>query len=218
MVQTLTERLVELGLAEQILSEEQLQRVVGGEAGRRYGLVNRALRAQELIRLRRGLYVLAQKFRTESVHPFAIAQAMAPGSYVSFETALSVHGWVPEGVRVTASVVRGRKSSTLEHPLLGSFAFHPLALHRSHFLELIERQKYGSHTAFVAAPLRALMDLICLRKSPWQGLAWLIEGMRIEEQNLRSVTRKQIQTLGRVYKQKRPGEFLQSLAKELGLD
>jgi hypothetical protein len=217
-VQTLTENVIEQGLAERILSEEQLERVVGGEAGRRYGLVNRALKAKELIRVRRGIYVLAQKFRTEAAHPFAIAQAIVPGSYVSFETALSTHGWVPESVRVTASVVPGRKSSVLEHPLLGSFTFHPLALSRRHFLELIERQKLGSQTAFVAEPLRALMDLVCLRKSAWQGLAWLIDGMRIEEQSLRTVTRKQILTLGKVYKQKRPVEFLQSLATELGLD
>jgi hypothetical protein len=217
-VQTLTENVIEQGLAERILSEEQLDRVVGGEAGRRYGLVNRALKAKELIRVRRGIYVLAQKFRTEAVHPFAIAQAIVPGSYVSFETALSTHGWIPESVRVTANVVPGRKSSVLEHPLLGSFTFHPLALNRRHFLELIERQKLGSQTAFVAEPLRALMDLVCLRKSVWQGLAWLIDGMRIEEQSLRTVTRKQILTLGKVYKQKRPVEFLQSLATELGLD
>jgi hypothetical protein len=217
-VQTLTENVIEQGLAERILSEDQLERVVGGEAARRYGLVNRALKAKELIRVRRGLYVLAQKFRTEAAHPFAIAQAIAPGSYVSFETALSTHGWIPERVRVIASVVPGRKSSVLEHPLLGSFTFHPLALNRRHFLELIERQKLGSQTAFVAEPLRALMDLVCLRKSAWQGLAWLIDGMRIEEQSLRSVTLEQILTLGEVYKQKRPVEFLQSLATELGLD
>ena len=217
-MQTLTENVIEQGLAERILSEEQLERVVGGEAARRYGLVNRALKANELIRVRRGLYVLAQKFRTEAAHPFAIAQAIVPGSYVSFETALSAHGWIPESVRVTASVVPGRKSAVLEHPLLGSFTFHPLALDRGHFLELIERQKLGSQTAFVADPLRALMDLVCLRKSAWQGLAWLIDGMRIEEQSLRSVSRKQILTLGKVYKQKRPIEFLHSLAKELTLD
>src|SRR6266853_1083316 len=45
-VQTLTESVVEQGLAERILSEEQLERLVGGEAARRYGLVNRALKAK----------------------------------------------------------------------------------------------------------------------------------------------------------------------------
>jgi hypothetical protein len=34
-------------------------------AGRRYGLVNRALRSRELIRIRRGPYLLASRYRTQ---------------------------------------------------------------------------------------------------------------------------------------------------------
>lgn len=214
-MQTLTETLIQQGLTERVLSERQLERAIGGSATRRYGLVNRALKAEELIRIRRGLYVLPPKYRTEPPHPFAVAQAIEPGSYVSFETALSTHGWIPEGVRVTASVVPGRKSSLLEHPLLGSFTFHPLALHKEHFLELIERRQFGSQTAWVAKPLRALMDLVTLRKLEWQGLAWLTDGMRIDLQLLRKVTRTHIQTLSSVYKQQRPNIFLGALAKEL---
>jgi hypothetical protein len=217
-VQTLTETLIKQGLTDRVLSERQLERVIGGGAARRYGLVNRALRTQELVRVRRGLYLLAPEFRTEPPHSFALAQALEPGSYVSFETALSSHGWIPESVRVTASVVSGRKSSALEHPLLGSFAFHPLALDRSHFLELVERQQLGHQTALVAKPLRALMDLVGLRKLEWQGLAWLTEGMRIQPQVLHNLTRTDIQTLRTVYKQNRPKHFLQALAQELELD
>ena len=217
-MQALTEHLIEQGLREKVLSERQLERVIGGAAARRYGLVNRALKANELIRIRRGLYILPPKYRTEPPHPFAIAQALEPGSYVSFETALSAHGWIPERVRITANVIPGRKSSRLEHPSLGSFAFHPLALHKEHFLELIERRQFGSQIALVAQPLRALVDLIALRKLDWQGLAWLTDGMRIDEQMLRKITRTQLQTLSGVYKQKRPNNFLGALARELELD
>lgn len=201
-----------------MLSEHQLKRAIGAGPASRYGLVNRALKAKELVRIRRGLYVLAPRYRAEPPHPFAIAQALSPGSYVSFETALAYHGWIPEAVRVTASVVPGRKSSELEHPLFGSFTFHPLALNRSYFLELIERRQFGHQAALVAKPCRALMDLAAFRKLQWQGLAWLTDGMRIEMQSLRSITRKDIETLAKVYKQKRPIEFLCSFAKELGRD
>lgn len=217
-MQTLTESIIEQGLADRILSDRQLERAVGGEAARRYGLVNRALKAEELIRIRRGLYTLASRFRAEHAHPFAIAQALEPGSYISFETALSRHGWIPERVHTVASVVPGRKSSELEHPLFGSFTFHPLALHRIHFLELVERQQLGRQSALVAKPMRALMDLVCLRKIEWQGLAWLTKGMRIQQQTLRNVKRAEIRALGEVYKQKRPNSFLNSLARELDLD
>ena len=217
-MQIIVKNMIEQGLRDKTVSESQLARLVGGEPGRRYGLVNRALKAQDLIRIRRGLYVLPPKYRTEPPDPFAVAQALEPGSYVSFESALGVHGWIPERVRVVASVVPGRKSSTLDHPVLGSFTFHPLALHREHFLELIERRQVGTQTAWVAKPLRALMDLVTLRKANWQGFTWLTEGLRIDEHMLHKITRAQIQTLLKVYKQKRPKAFLANLAEELGLD
>jgi hypothetical protein len=217
-MQQLTEMLIEQGLRDRALSEHQLARVAGGSDARRYGLVNRALKSRDLVRLRRGLYILAPKYRSEPAHPFAIAQALQPGSYVSLETALSAHAWIPEGVRVTASVVPGRKSSTVEHPVLGSFHFYPLALNRDQFLELVERQQFGSQTVFVARPLRALLDLVALRKLQWQGLDWLTDGMRIEESSLRNVSSEDIEALSGVYKHKCANAFLADLARELDLD
>jgi hypothetical protein len=216
-LEALTELLIEHGLRDRILSERQLGRIAGGAPGRRYGLVNRALKSRELVRVRRGLYVLAPKYRGEAAHPFAIAQALEPGSYVSFETALSMHGWIPESVQTTASVIPGRKSSALEHPTLGSFSFHPLALNNVRFLELVERLQWGSQTALVAKPLRALLDLVTLRKLRWQGMDWLIEGMRIDEQALQEVSRARIDALIGVYKQKSPNVFLTRLMQELEL-
>jgi hypothetical protein len=215
-MQTLTESLMEQGVTDRILSERQLERVLGRGPAGRYGLVNRALKAKELVRIRRGLYVLAPRFRNEPVHPFAIAQALAPGSYVSFEMALSSQGWIPESVHITASVIPGRKSSALEHPTLGSFAFHPLALHRERFLELIERRQFGSQTAWIARPIRALLDLAAFRKLEWQGLGGLTEGMRIDIENLQGVPGAELEILAQVYKQKRARDFVQGLARELG--
>lgn len=212
-MQSLTESIQAAGLANRVLSERQLARTLGGPAARRYGLVNRALKAGELIRIRRGLYVLAPRYRTESPHPFAIAQALVPGSYVSFETALAHHGWIPESVRTTASVTPGRKSSVHEHPLFGSFTFHPLALEPERFLELVERQAFADQVALIAHPIRALMDLVCLRKLAWQGLSWITQGLRIEVETLRTVTRAQIDLLTEVYKQKGPRKFLGALDK-----
>jgi hypothetical protein len=42
--------------------------------------------------------------------------------------------------------------------------FHPLAIAPGYFLELVARQQDQQQTMFVAKPLRALMDLVCLRK------------------------------------------------------
>jgi hypothetical protein len=214
-VQTLTENLLRQGLTNRVLTEAQLQRTLDGSPAARYGLVNRALKADELIRVRRGLYTLSPRLRTEPVHPFHVAQAIVHGSYISLETALSHHGWIPESVRIIASVVPGRKSITLDHPTFGSFTFHPLALNRSCFLESVERQEFGSQVALVAKPLRALMDLVAFRKLEWQGMEFLTEGLRIDANSLAAARPTDLQALQHVYQQKRPNEFLQRLVEEL---
>ena len=217
-MQSLTERLIELELANRVLSDTQLARVVGGSPQRRYGLVNRAMKAGELLRLTRGSYLLAERFRDYPSHPFALAQAFVPGSYVSFETALAHHGWIPEAVYTTASVTPGRKSLDYEHPVFGHFSFHPLAIQTGYFLELVEHMQIAQQSLLVAEPFRALMDLVCLRKVEWQGMEWLTEGMRVDYEQLRNITSADIRTLELVYKQKRVNSFLKSLARELGND
>jgi hypothetical protein len=63
-----------------------------------------------------------------------------------------------------------------------------------------------------------LIDLVCLRKQEWQGMAWLIDGLRIDPTQLRTITGAEIRTLSQVYRHKRVKAFLSSLAKELGND
>jgi hypothetical protein len=162
--------------------------------------------------------VLDSKYRDTPAHPFALAQALWPGSYVSFETALSHHGWIPEAVHTIASVTSGRKSSTHEHNLFGSFSSQPLAIQSGYFLEFVERLQVQQQTMLVAKPIRALMDLVCLRKAEWQGLDWIVSGLRIEPDALRTITSADIHTLEFVYKQKRVKNFLKSFARELGHD
>ncbi len=217
-MQALTKLLLDKDLANRTLSEARLAELISGTPQRRYNLVNRAMKAGELIRVRRGCYVLGDRYRDHAVHPFALAQAFVPGSYISFETALAHHGWIPEFVRVTASVTPGRKSVKYDHPEFGSFSFHPLATRPGYFLELIERRQITVQTMLVAKPIRALMDLVCLRKVEWQGLEWLMEGLRIDYEYLCRITSSEFKILGSVYSQKRVKSFLHSLAKELGND
>ena len=217
-MQTLAQKLIEQGLENRVLTEKQLARALNGSQQRRYGLVNRALKAGELHRLSRGRYLLADRFRDYPGHPFALAQALVPGSYVSFETALAHHGWIPEAAYTTACVTPGRKTLIFESEKYGRFTFHPLAVYTDRLLELVQRIQISQQTMLVADPLRALMDLVCLRKTQWQGLGWLIEGMRIDEEHLKSTRHTEMTKLMQIYKQKRVNSFLKSLATELGYD
>lgn len=217
-MQTLTEILVRNRLAERLLTPFQLKRLAGGSSNRRYGLVNRALKRGELVRLKRGLYVLAPQFRRTPCHPFAVAQALVPGSYVSFETALEFHGWIPEHVVATACVVPGRKSSRYEIESMGGYMFHPLAIREGFFLELVGRYQVDGQTMLVADPFRALLDLVCLRKEDWKGLAWIRDGLRVDIDLLRSVTDEQFGIMEYVYQHRRMNIFISSLQKELHND
>ncbi|MCP4046254.1 MAG: hypothetical protein GY732_09720 [Gammaproteobacteria bacterium] len=217
-MQTLAQKLVDQGLENRVLTEKQLARVLKGSPQRRYGLVNRALKAGELRRLSRGRYLLADRYRDYPGHPFALAQAFVPGSYVSFETALAYHGWIPEAVYTTACVTPGRKTLLFDPPGFGRFSFHPLAIHTDRLLELVLRTQISQQTMWIAEPLRALIDLVCLRKTPWKGLDWLTQGLRIDEDNLRSIKQNDMAILMLVYKQQRVKSFLNSMAKTLSDD
>ena len=217
-MQTLTEYIAASALAERILDEQQLDRLVEGSDQRRYNLVNRALKAGELIRLRRGLYVLADRYRRTPVHPFALAQRIEPGSYVSLESALAWHGWVPEAVHTVTSVLPGRKRKDYRHDRFGLFTYRPLAIGPGAFLEQVQRIQADGQTFLLAGPLRALLDLVCLKKIEWQGMAWLEHGLRIDREVWHEVTGAELHALNAVYRHQRVQRFLNELEGALGLE
>ncbi len=83
------------------------------------------------------------------------------------------------------------------------------------FYQSVTRHKLQNQVALVAEPVRALMDLIHLRKSPWQGLDYLIDGLRIDEHEIMSVPMSQFTNLLDVYKGKRERKFIEELTRSL---
>ena len=213
----LTELIMKSGDADRVLSTRQLERLLGGSNARRYGQVNRALKAGELLKARRGLYVLAHIYRKSPLHPYALAQQIEPGSYVSAETALSFHGWIPEAVQTVLSITARGKSVSYEQETLGKFEFRRMTVQPGYFLQAVARHELQHQVALIAEPMRALLDLVYLRKLEWQGCEFLLSGMRIDEQLLQSVTYQDISRLKDVYKGKREQVFLKKLQGSLGL-
>jgi len=207
-MQTLTEQLIQAGWAGRVLSHAQLARLLGGTPQRRYNLVNRALQHGELLQLRRGLYLLAQQVPP---HPFVLAQALQSGSYVSFETALSFHGWIPEAVPLTLSVLPGRRQLAVDLAALGLFRFYPLALRPGHFLQAVDRHTFAGQTALVAQPLRALLDIVCLRKLETDSVMALTQSMRIDTDLLLQTPTASWQALQQVYAHQRMARSIAAL-------
>lgn len=213
----LTERIIDAGFADRVLTERQLARITGGSDDRRYALVKRALQSGELLKVRRGRYVLADKYRSQPVHPFHLAQAFVAGSYVSMQSALAFHGWIPEAVFSVASVKPRRKSVEAAHPLFGCFTFHPFAVNHLGFLAGVERHAIDNQAMLVARPLRALLDLVAFSKPGWQGIDWLTEGLRIDADHLRTIRLGEFEALRPVYKHKAAQTFLEQLAKAVAV-
>jgi hypothetical protein len=205
-------------LADRVISDAQLARLVEGTDQRRYHLANRAIKAGELIRLRRGLYVLDKQFRDSPSHPFSLAQKIEPGSYVSLESALAYHGWIPEAVYTTTSVLPGRKFKEYEHEQFGSFTFSPLAVNPGCFLDLVQRLQLDKQVFLLASPVRALMDLVSLKKIDWQGMSWIEDSMRIDSEVWLGVTSAELRELKEVYQHKRARHFIERLEIALGLE
>jgi len=212
----LTELIIKSGEAHRVLSARQLERLLGGSDARRYGQVNRALKTGELLKVRRGLYVLADVYRKQPLHPFVLAQQLFPGSYVSAETALGYHGWIPEAVYTIVSVKHGGKSVDYTHPHFGDIAFRRMTVNPGYFLQAVTRHELLQQACLIAEPARALLDLVYLRKLPWQGLDYLVHGLRIDESLLHKVTDLEFTKLKHVYKGKRQHMFIDELQKSLG--
>ena len=180
--------------------------------------MNRAIKANELLQARRGLYVLADKYRRHPIHPFVLAQHWMPGSYISAETALNFHGWIPEAVHAVVSMTSGGKSMRYSHAVFGQFEFRRMTVNPGYFLQAVARHELQQQVALIAEPMRALLDLVYLRKVPWQGLDYLIEGLRVDEHAIKSVPSLSITMLLDVYKGKRERVFIEELLRSSGFE
>lgn len=222
-MQALTETLLEAGCAGRVVSLSQLARLLDGTPQRRYNLVNRALRSGELLQLRRGQYLLSGKMHRQWLHPlphpFVLSQSLQPSpSYVSFESALSFHGWIPESVPSTFSVTLAGRGLLVDHAVLGSFRFYPLALRTGYGLACVDHLSLEGQSALVAQPLRALLDIVCLRKMEMHQIESLLGSMRVDRELMREVGMQAQgdvwQSLKSVYSHRRMSLAIECVQKE----
>ena len=217
-MQTLSQVVIDAGFGAKVLHDAQLTVLLEGSAQRRYNLVNRALKAGELVRLKRGCYVLHPTITGSKVHGFVVAQHLQPGSFVSFETALAWHSWIPEAVRLIASVVPGRRKADYSVPLWGDFRFVPLAQLVGYGLVGVRRVELTGGIGLVADPLRALLDLICWRKIAPDSVPSFLQGLRLESEWQSAVQADALMRLRQVYRHRRMTEIMDCIASEYAHD
>ena len=144
-------------------------------------MLKRAVASGEILRVCRGLYGLDRRYLRESLHPFVLAQPMYGPSYISLESALSHHGWIPEAVHAVTSVTV-RRTASFDTPF-GPFSFTRVA--QRTFFAGVERVEVGPGAVFLlASPLKALADYVHVHVLATMPPADLIASLRVDEHEL----------------------------------
>ena len=173
-------------------------------------LISRMVKNGELIRLKNGFFVIAEKIK-DSPAPFEqIGNLLYGPSYVSLEWALSHYGMIPEGVYVVTSVTTSQ-SKNYSTPI-GTFDYTYLS--QSRYAIGIDQQENSAGRYLIATPEKALADLIHfksrnLKKSDL--LIDLIEGRRIDEDVLKGLNKKHMQEIADRYRSRSVHELSSAL-------
>ena len=136
-------------------------------------------KVQKIIQLRRGIYT----FPDQNPHPFVVANHLVPGSYVSLQMALAYYHLIPEHVTVVTSVTTQRPGQYENK--FGRFAYRHI--NTSLFFGIEYRLLVNDEYAYVAAPEKALLDLIHFR--PQGDSREYIESLRLQNLEILDIER-----------------------------
>ncbi len=210
-----TEQILDAGYGARVFDERDLARIYGGSAARRYGLANKAMKKGELVRLSRGTYCLGSRYRTAEISKYYAASRVAPWSVVSLHSALSFHGWIPERVEGVTSVTDGKRETIYETPL-GPLRYTPVPVRPYSWLRRTSRHETRGQPFLMAEPLRALADYVYVSRTEWSGLDEVVEGLRIDSDELEALDRDDFDEVRSIYRSRRVVTFLEQLQAALG--
>ena len=209
-MQQLTEIALEKAVAG-VFTRPEVACWVGGSPNRQFGHVKRALKAGEVMRIHRGLYCLAAKYLWQKVDPFVLAQRIYGPSYISLETAVSYHGWIPEAVYAVTSVSLNR-SREFDTPL-GHFSFTRVP--QATFYSEVTHVEKDADSFMLASPLKALADYVYVHKRDWTSASPVVGSLRVEEDMLATIEDEEFDRIGGNYSSLRVRRFLKGLRKDL---
>ncbi|OGT64924.1 MAG: hypothetical protein A3J38_05035 [Gammaproteobacteria bacterium RIFCSPHIGHO2_12_FULL_45_9] len=211
---TIKDKLIAAGLA-RVLTDVDLHNLLGGTPAARYAMVNKALQKGELIKIRRGLYLLADQYHHKKLSKYFLASRIAAHSYISLESAFSYYGWIPERVTTVTSVLacgRTKKFTTF----FGEFAFYHPPINEYEFLTGVMRvEEIKGEPFLLASPLRALADYVYIKKITGVGMAFLTHSLRIDMEQLMTIDCNDFVEIKRVYRSTRVLHFLNAFEREL---
>jgi len=181
------------------------------ESPRRYSIVNRALKKGFLVRLRRGIYLIGKPYRKALPSNFQIAHSIYGPSYISFESALFYHQWIPEAVYITTCAT-AKRANEFETPL-GIFQYTHIP-DRLCYLG-VQRVEVDDEAFFMASSWKAIADHYYVYDRNWNCPEDLYLDLRIEREDMFESDLKTLQILSEHYQSRRVREFLSKILRGL---
>ena len=179
-----------------------------------YNSLTYHLKNQNLERFRRGLYSLSSKSGGKhTFSKFKLANKLVLHSFISFESALSHHCLIPEAVYEVTSACLS-KNLVFENSLgRFSFSYSPI----EPFYLGVEKDEITD--AKIANPIRALFDLIYVRRKLYSKAEDLGSDFRIDLKELKKQLSHfkpgEILELGELYKKKTSRSLATILVRDL---
>ena len=185
--------------------------VIPGNTNAKQSIIKRAVKEGFLLRLKRELYLIQKISNKPKVNAFELAQYIFGPSYISFESALSYHGLIPEAVYTISSATIKRKKNFNTPIAVFSYEKVPNSI----FGMGVSQVKDQHHSCFMASPWKALADMIYTRKKNWPNLHSLSNDLRIEIDSLLGSDETILYTLAEIYPHKKTRQVLTLLCKEI---
>lgn len=157
-------------------------------------LIGELLKNEELTSVKNGLYIPGRKSRIATPEPLLIVNHLWGPSYVSFETALSYWGFIPEKVYEISSVTT--KLSKKYRTKAGRFTYRHADL-PYYTLGIKNASLSEKQVVLIASPEKAICDKIAMTpgiqlRSPAQAISFLTEDLRIDEDRLRGLNNQML--------------------------
>jgi len=194
-----------------VIRDVDISTISPDNAPRRHALVNRALKKGTLVRLRRGFYSIGKPFKKAPPSNFQIAHFMYGPSYISFESALLYHQWIPEAV-YTTTCATAKRTNEFDTPF-GLFRY----IHVPDHLYYLGVYRVGQddEAFLIADPWKALADHYYAYHRNWNCLEDLYLDMRIEVDNMLTSDLTMLQKLSEHYQSSRVRKFLNKILRNL---
>ncbi len=193
------------------IQDNELAIILNKTDDARYSIVKRALKAKVLIRIRKGLYFIANKIKQELPDEFELALFIYEPSIISLESALAYHNWIPEAV-YTTTCVSPKRAQEFKTPI-GIFSYKHIP--EEEFYVGVSRIPRKNTVFFIADPWRALADFIYVNRKSWENITQLEADLRIDIDTIIGSDKELLKLLSESYPSPRVRKVLKNFLIEI---